>query len=404
MNEVVRARITGPLAPHADGFREQLGGLGYTPGSVENMVRDMAQLSRWLSREGLEPVGLTSAEVNEYCAARRVGGARRTPTVHSLAPLLSFLRDRQVVPPMDAAPPTPLDGLLDRYRHFLVTDRGLAATTVLRYEVLARRFLQRRPAVAVGGTGVEGLTGVDVTEFLLGECARLSVGSAKGRVAELRSLLRFAYLEGLTPVALADAVPPVAGWRDTALPVAVSAGQIRTLLAGCDRTRPTGLRNFAILTVLARLGLRSVEVAGLQLDDVDWRAGEIVIRGGKGRRDDRLPLPDDVGEALVAYLRFGRPRVPCRALFVTCKAPRRGIHARIVGDVVRHTGARLGLAPVGAHRLRHALATELLREGADLVEISQVLRHRDLATTAIYAKVDREALRSVARAWPGGRR
>jgi site-specific recombinase XerD len=404
MNEVVRARISGPLALHADGLREQLGRLGYTPGSVENLVRDMAQLSRWLLREGLEPVGLTSAKVNEYCTARGVGGPRRTPTERSLAPLLSYLRDRQVVPPVDVAPPTPLDELLDRYRHHLVTARGLAATTVLRYEVLARRFLQRRPAVAAGGTGVEGLTGADVTDFLLGECARLSVGSSKGRVAELRSLLRFVYLEGLTPTALADAVPPVAGWRDTALPVAVSAAQIQALLHGCDRTQPTGLRNFAILTVLARLGLRSVEVAALRLNDVDWRAGEIVIRGSKGRRDDRLPLPDDVGEALVAYLRSGRPQVACRAMFVTCKAPRRGIHARIVGDVVRHTGARLGLAPVGAHRLRHALATELLREGADLVEISQVLRHRDLATTAIYAKIDREALRSVARPWPGGRR
>ena len=404
MSAVVRARISGPLAPHADGLREHLDQLGYTPATVENLVRDMAQLSRWMSREAVEPATLTAARVSEYCAARAAGRQRRTPTVGALTPLVSFLRDRQAIPPVEVAAPTPLDELLDCYRHYLVTDRGLADTTVLRYVVLARRFLQGRPARAAGGTGIEGLTGADVTEFLLGESARLSVGSAKGRVAELRSLLRFVYLQGLTPTALADAVPPVAGWRDTALPVAVSTEQVQALLAGSDRPTATGLRNFAILTLLARLGLRSVEVAGLQLDDVDWRAGEIVIRGSKGRRDDRLPLPDDVGEALVAYLRAGRPQVSCRALFITCKAPRRGVHARIVGDVVRHTAASLGLSRVGAHRLRHALATELLREGANLVEISQVLRHRDLATTAIYAKVDREALRSVARPWPGGRR
>jgi integrase len=247
------------------------------------------------------------------------------------------------------------------------------------------------------------LTGADVTAFLLGECSRLAVGSAKGVANELRSLLRFLYLEGLTPLALATAVPPVAGWRDTGLPAGLGPSDVHALLDSCDRLRPMGARDFAMLLLLARLGLRSAEVAALTFGDVDWRAGEIVVRG-KGRRQDRLPLPVEVGEALVAYLRDGRPEVDTRQLFVTCCAPLRGIDPGVPTDVVRRSCRRAGLPPVGAHRLRHALATEMLAQGAAMVDISQVLRHRDLATTAVYAKVNVAALRQVAQPWPGAGR
>jgi site-specific recombinase XerD len=299
-------------------------------------------------------------------------------------------------------PSTPLDVLVERYHGWLVEDRGLATRTIGRYEGTARRFLEdRRVAVAARTTGVEDLSGADVTAFLLGECSRLAVGSAKGRVAELRSLLRFLFLEGLTPMALATAVPPVAGWHDSGLPTTLAASEVSALLVNCDRTQLTGLRDFAILTLLARLGLRAAEVAGLKLGDVDWQAGEIAIRG-KGRRDDRLPLPVDVGEALVAYLANGRPRVESRTLFLSCRAPLRALHPNSISRVVWCACLRAGLAPVSAHRLRHTLATEMLRHGAALAEISQVLRHRDLATTAVYAKVDRVALRAVAQPWPAG--
>lgn len=155
--------------------------------------------------------------------------------------------------------------------------------------------------------------------------------------------------------------------------------------------------------LVARLGLRSIEVARLELDDIDWRAGEIVVRG-KARRVDRLPLPTDVGEALSAYLCQVRPQKPVRQVFLALKAPTRAIRADLVSDVTRRACARVGLSQVGAHRLRHALATELLHRGATLVEVSQVLRHRDLATTAIYAKVDLGTLRQVAQPWPGSGR
>jgi site-specific recombinase XerD len=319
-----------------------------------------------------------------------VFGSRWKPplTEGRLAPILNWLRDRKVVPPVAKTPRnTPLDELLERYRGWLVEDRCLAARTIGRYEVTARRFLQARQR-AGWGTGVEGLSGADVTAFLLGECSRLALGSAKGRVAELRSLLRFLHLEGLTPTALASAVPPVAGWRDTRLPATVTISGVKALLDSCDRTLPIGIRDFAILTLLARLGLRAAEVAGIELGDVDWRAGEITIRG-KSRRDDRLPLPVDVGEALATYLTEGRPRVDSRRLFLTSCAPLRALHPTAISQIVWSACRRAHVAPVRAHALRHALATEMLRQGTPLTEISQVLRHRDLATTAIIRRKGR---------------
>jgi integrase len=183
----------------------------------------------------------------------------------------------------------------------------------------------------------------------------------------------------------------------------MTATDVQLLLDSCDRSSDVGVRDFAIMMLVARLGLRSIEVARLELGDVDWRAGELVVPGKGGRRD-RLPLPAEVGEALVAYLSAGRDPRGARQLFLRCRAPRGPIRADAVGDVVERACARAGLPRVGPHRLRHALAGELLRHGAGLVAISQVLRHRDLATTALYAKVDLAALRQVAQPWPAGGR
>jgi site-specific recombinase XerD len=360
----------------------------------------MAHLSQWMADEGTDPGELSQDRVEQFLAVLRMQWTR-PPTVRTLAPLLCWLRERHVIPPVMITPAsTPLDALVRRYHDWLVEDRGLAIRTVRRYEGTARRFLEARRTVAGRSTGVEGLSGADVTTFLLGECARLAVGSAKGVVTDVRSLLRFLFLANLTPTALAAAVPPVAGWRETGLPATLAASEVRALLDSCDQGHTTGRRDFAILTLLARLGLRAAEVAGLELEHVDWRAGEIVVRG-KGRRVDRLPLPVDVGEALAAYLADGRPRVTCRGLFVTRQPPVRAMHPHTVSGVVRSACLRAHLAPVGAHRLRHALASELLRRGAALPEIGQVLRHRHLTSTAVYAKVDRVALRAVARPWPG---
>jgi site-specific recombinase XerD len=280
----------------------------------------------------------------------------------------------------------------------------LAATTVLRYGNTARRFLQEQASTEEEGFEPAGLSGVDVNAFLLRECGRVSAGSAKGRVAELRSILRFLHVEGFTALPLGAAVPPVGGWRFATLPPpTMAAADVQRLLDSCDRSSAVDIRNFAIMTLVARLGLRSIEVARLELRDVDWRAGELVVRG-KGRRQDRLPLPAEVGEALVAYLSCGRAPEGARHVFLTCRAPRGPVRADLVGDIVKRACTSAGLPRVGPHRLRHALAGELLRRGAGLAAISQVLRHQDLATTALYAKVDLDALRQVAPPWPGAAR
>lgn len=390
----------GPLAPFAEGYRAELARLGFTHNSVATHVVLMGQLSRWMSDAGVGVAELTEERVEGFFDARRAGGQNRVPTVRTVVPLFVYLRSGGIVPPPPFAPSTPLRDLLSRYRRYLAEDRGLAPSTVASYAGTARLLLSERVLAGGGETGAENLCGADVTGFLLRECSRLAVGSAKNRVNHLRSLLRFLHLEGLIMRDLAAAVPPVAGWRDTALPATLAAGEVVELLSSCDRSQPTGVRDFAILTLLARLGLRSCEVAGLELDDIDWRGGELLVRG-KVRGEDTLPLLNEVGEALVAYLHDGRPEAKSRKVFLTSLAPMRGLKPASIGHVVRRACERTGRVPVGPHRLRHALATEMLRRGVALPDISQVLRHRDLATTQVYAKVDVAALRSVAQPWPG---
>jgi site-specific recombinase XerD len=390
------------LSREVEGYRAWLTRRGYTPQTVRNMLKDLGHVGRWLQAEGLEVSDLDEQWMARFRADQQAAGKYRAMGPRALVPLLTYLREVGAAP-QAPEPLAPLDLLLGQYRAWMLDERGLAASTMLRYENTARRFLHEQ-AVRDGVLAPALLTGADVNEFLLRECARVSAGSAKGRVAELRSILRFLYLKGTTPRQLGMAVPPVGGWRLATLPPpAMSPTDVQRVLDGVDSTTDVGARDFAILTLVARLGLRSIEVARLQLHDVDWRAGELVVRG-KGRRRDRLPLPDEVGAALVAYLSRGRNPNDARHLFLTCRAPRGPIRADLVGDVVERACLRVGLPRVGPHRLRHALAGELLRRGVGLTAISQVLRHQDLATTAVYAKVDLVALRAVALPWSGAAR
>jgi site-specific recombinase XerD len=395
-------RKPGRLGPFVEDYRAWLLAREYTPGTTRNMLKDLGVLGRWMTEQGVEPGELDEAAIKVFLAARRAAGRRRVPSLRAMHPLVSFLRQTGVMAPAGGRSElTPAERLVVGYREWLVGERALAETTVIRYERLARRFVAGRVSDA-GKLDIAGLTGADVSSFLLQECARVSVGSAKGRVAELRSLLRFLYLRGFTDMALADSVPSVAGWRNTEIPATMPPGDIGRLLGSCDRSSLGGARNYAIMLLLARLGLRSIEVARMELEDLDWRAGELLIRG-KARRHDRLPLPADVGEALAGYLSL-RGKRDSRHVFLTVKAPTRPIRAELVGDVVQRACLRAEIAHVGAHRLRHTFASELLREGASLVDISQLLRHSDLATTAAYAKVDLGRLRQVARPWPGATR
>jgi site-specific recombinase XerD len=248
------------------------------------------------------------------------------------------------------------------------------------------------------GLDLARLAAADVSSFLARECPKRSVSGARDLVCALRSLLRYLHLAGLITAPLVWAVPSVADLRDRSLPRDLEPVVVRRLLASCDRRTLVGRRDFAILLLLARLGLRAGEVAAITLDDIDWRAGMLLVHG-KGSREDTLPLPADVGEAIVSYLRR-RPRCECRALFLRVSAPRQGLNRCTIAWVVRAACDRAGLPRVGAHRLRHTAATQMLRAGATLAEIGQVLRHREQKTTAIYAKVDHAALRPLARPWP----
>jgi len=361
-------------------------------------VYQLDQLSRWLKREGLGVGELTGDQAEQFAAARRVAGLASWASPPSVTLPLGYLRTLGVAP-MPAPVPAkgPLEELLEDYCRYLSVERGLCAHTVLdAYGPAARLFMAGREGP--DGLGLERLSAADVTSFLARECAKRSVPGARDLVCALRSLLRYLHLAGLIEAPLVWAVPSVADLRDRTLPRGLEPGALRKLLASCDRRRLVGRRDFAILLLLSRLGLRAGEVAGLRLDDVDWRRSEFLVRG-KGGRHDVLPLPVDVGDAVASYLRR-RPRCECRALFLRVTAPRQGLNRSTIGWVVRAACDRAGLARVGAHRLRHTAATGMLRQGASLGEIGQVLRHREQKTTALYAKVDRIALGGLVRPWP----
>jgi integrase/recombinase XerD len=395
-----RVVVTGPLERYSSGFAVELVEAGYLPVARAFQLRLMAHLSRWLAREGLGPDSLAGEVVERFLEARRAAGYTSYLTPKALAPLLGHLRGIGAVPPDRAPVLTGAEALLERYRVYLVGERGLAAVTARGYVDIVRAFVTSREDTD-GELDLWDLTAADVLGFVLAECPRRGRASAKLVVTALRSLLGFLHVEGLIARPLAPVVPSVANWRLAGLPRGLEPAQVRVLLGSCDRGTTTGRRDYAILTVLVRLGLRRGEVAGLGLDDIDWQAGEIVVCG-KGNRAERLPLPVDVGEAIVAYLRDGRPATAAgRSVFVRVKAPHRALTPGGVTQVVVSAGKRAGLGEVTAHRLRHTAATELLRAGAPLVEIGQLLRHRTELTTTIYAKVDRDRLRALARPWPG---
>ena len=393
------ARVDGPLAPFAGGFRAELERLGYTPLTAATHVRLMAHLSRWLAREGVEVPGLTPAVVEAYFAERRAAGYAGHVTGRALRPLAGYLRRLGVIPPpVPAAAASPEERLLARYREYLLVERGLAGTTAELSVRMVRPFLAGRVRETDDGAGLEHLTMGEVAAFVVTQ-SRQRPRSVKRMVTALRSLFGFLDVEGLVDQPVA--VPSPAGWTQAGLPKALDGDQVAALLACCDPLTRTGRRDLAILTLLARLGLRAGEVAALRMEDIDWRRGEIMVRG-KGNRQDRLPLPADVGQRIVDWLHDGRPQAAQgRTVFVRAQAPYRALTSNAVTTVVACAGRRAGLGLIGAHRLRHSAATAMLRSGGSLTEIGQTLRHARPLTTAIYAKVDIGALRQLARPWPG---
>ena len=403
MTDPSRIQVSGPLEAFAAGFATELSRKGYTPNSTRLQMHLMAHLSRWLGDKGLDGGALCIPEVERFLGARRAVGYTNHRTPRAMGPMLSYLRELGVVPtPPPATPKGPVEVMLERYRHYLTVERGVSKATTCGYIYALRPFLCGRASPDGLDLDLDHLSAADVTAFIVATCRHQARGTAKLTVTALRSLLRFLHLEGVIKWPLAAAVPSVAGWRLAGLPKGLERDQVESLLASCDRRTRMGRRDFAILTLLVRLGLRAGEVAALELDDVDWRSGEITVHG-KGNRAERLPLPADVGEALAAYLRRGRPAsAEGRRVFVRLRAPHCTLTSTGVTQIVAAAAKRAGLGKIRAHRLRHTAATQMLRAGASLSEIGQLLRHRSTLTTSIYAKVDRDALRTIARAWPGG--
>ena len=401
MDNVASVRVPGPLGQYAEGFRDELQRLGYTPLSAIVHMRLMARLSGWLAERALGADALTAPTVETFFAERRAAGYVNSRTPSSVRPLVAYLhRTGVVAPSAPVAPTTAVELLLVRYSEHLRAERGLAPSTVSLNVRLVRPFLESRARAREGRLELDRLTAREVNAAVL-EWSRCWPRSAKRMVTALRSLLGFVYVDGLVTRPLASAVPSPAGWALAGVPKALEPAQVEALLASCDRGTATGRRDFAILTLLARLGLRAGEVAALHLDDVDWRRGEVTVRG-KANRHDALPLPADVGQAVAAYLADGRPGAALdRTVFVRAQAPCRALRSGGVIQVVVMAGRRCGLGPLGAHRLRHSAATAVLRGGGSLEEIGQLLRHTCPATSARYLKVDVEGLRRLARPWPG---
>jgi integrase/recombinase XerD len=393
-----RVRVTGPLVEHAAGFRSALEAQGYRRNAIADQLRVVAHVSRWLDAEGLDLANLTPPEMERFLVARREAGYTMWLSAKGVAPLVGYLRDVGAVPlaePVIAV--TPAERCLATFRTYLLDERGLAEGTVVADVHVAGLFLATRP---VEDLRLDEVTPAEVVAFVRRQCE--GRGSAYV-TAGLRAFLRFCHVAGLMPRPLVDAVPKVASWRLASLPKAVDPSIVAALLASCDRRTSFGRRDFAVLMLLARLGLRAGEVTSLRLEDIDWRAGDILIRG-KGPRLERLPLPTDVGEAIAGWLRRGRPRCAAREVITRVRAPHGPLTPGGIAAIVDAACRRAGVDHIGAHRLRHTAATEMLRAGAGLIEIGQVLRHRSLITTAIYAKVDRGGLRELASPWPGSSR
>ena len=400
MKESLGVRVMGPLAGYAPGFVAVLLEAGYRPNAAAVQLRLLAHLSRWLEREGIDPGGVREPELERF-REEDLAGVRSLRIAGGLVPLLAYLRGLGVVPVADERALSGVELLLARYREYLLCERGLTAGTARGYIDCVRPFVSSR-AREGDELDLAGLTPQDVLGFVLADCQRRPRRSAKLMVTALRSLLRFLHVEGMIDRPLAQVVPSVAFWRLQGLPRGLDGDQVRALLESCDTDTVNGRRDLAILLLLVRLGMRRGEVTRLRLEDIDWRAGELIVRG-KGPRVERLPLPADVGEALAAYLRDGRVTdVGTRAVFMRVRAPRAAMTPPGITQVVVSASKRAGLGEVTPHRLRHTAASELLRRGAPLVEIGQLLRHRTELTTTIYAKVDRDRLRELALPWPGG--
>jgi site-specific recombinase XerD len=398
----VQRMRASPFGAQLDSFAAVLSALGYARASIRDRLWTVAAFGRWLKRRGLSATGLTRDAAAAFLRRRASRNRVHRGAAATLRLFFEHLEQQGLMPTSPCHDPTPMQALQARYEAYLRDDRGLSPVTGPRHRCVLRRFLHF--CFGDGPIDVRALTAADVTRYVVAQTPTRSPASAQLHASTLRSFLRFLWQAGDLASDLTAAIPPVRRWRLVDVPKYLPPGDVTRVLRACDRTTSVGRRDSAILLLLARLGLRGGEVVRLELDDIDWHAGELTVRG-KGSVRSRLPLPCDVGDALATYLHRDRPRCHTRRVFVRARAPHRGLgHPSTVSTLVRMALTRAGVnAPMkGAHLLRHSLATDLLRRGASLADIGDVLRHQQAQTTEIYAKVDVTRLRVLAQPWPSG--
>jgi site-specific recombinase XerD len=394
----------GPLGPHLGSYAAHMLSVGYKRHPVCLKIRLVGGFSRWLGRKNIPAEAITAEHIVDYLRyRRRLGYVPGQQHASSLRRALEWLRGRDLIAnPVTPPVITPVEQLLDQFDIYLRNERALAMATRRTYRLFVGKFLGHQ--FGTGQADLGRLCAPDVTGFVR-RCAKtMNSRSAQMLTAALRSFLRFARYRGEVTLDLAACVPKVAHWSLSTLPKFLPGPQVEQVLARCERQTAMGRRDYAILMLLARLGLRAGEVVGLALDDIDWAQGYITVQS-KGSRSSQLPLPEDVGQAIADYLRQGRPSVSSdRHVFLRTKAPIRSLKNNTVCNIVGNAlaRARIRSSRNGAHQFRHGLATEMLAHGASLREIGEVLRHQSPQTTTLYAKVDMAALRAVALPWPGG--
>jgi site-specific recombinase XerD len=391
----------GPLHSYIPDFTDSLANRGYSKACIAYKFCLVRAFDQWMRQHQIKMEGFTETRIQEFIRHRAKRYSKQRGDAATLRSLLKHLQEADVVsylqPKMSA-----LDHLQLRFAHHLKEQRGLRPKSVRQYLFHTRRFLVER--FADGPLSLRELNAQDIVRCILRQARVVSPHAARCMAKALRSLLRFLQQNGEIATDLAARVPSVANWNLSGLPKYLLPQQVKLVLRKSSQDDPIVRRDRVILLLLARLGLRAAEIVGMTLDDIDWEAGELTVRG-KGGRLDKLPLPKDVGRALAHYLKQLRPPCTCRKVFIRSAAPYEGLaDSAAVDIVVQRALRRAGINPPnrGAHLFRHSLATQMLRNGASMSEIAKILRHQSESSTAIYAKVDLSALRSIAQPWPGG--
>jgi integrase/recombinase XerD len=388
-----------PLGPYVDAFSDDLAGMGFARLGIRRAVSAVNRFGRWLRAQHLRIEDVSEETIARFRRRRWSSSCRHGEEL--LCRFLQRLRQDGLTPEPIPKPPTQLDQLEVEFRAYLGRERGLAPTTIQHYTAVARRLIVNRFGSDL--IDLSALSIRDIRAFVSSRACRTSVQGNRPTLTALRGFLGFLYVSGRISTPLAEHVPIPPCWRYDPPPKWLSADDVNLVLQHCDRQSPIGKRDFAILMILARLGLRAGEIVSLQLDDIRWETGELSVCG-KAKQRKRFPLTEDVGEALVAYLKGGRPPCGSRRVFLRTTAPRGALAgSAAVYYIVSRALARARLSPPcrGPHLFRHSLATTMMRRGATLTEIGQILHHQNPSTTAIYAKVDITGLRAIAMPWLG---